>query len=43
MTPLALFVTNSGDPDGWLIVILVCVGAPVVAGLYLRWRDRRRP
>jgi hypothetical protein len=39
---LALLLTNHGNDGGWLIVISVCIAAPVVLALTMRYLDRRR-
>jgi hypothetical protein len=36
-----LLLTNDGSPNGWAIVVVVCVLAPLVVGFVLRWLDRR--
>jgi hypothetical protein len=37
-----LVLTNSGDSDGWQIVVIVFVAAPILLGLALRFWDSHR-
>jgi hypothetical protein len=37
-----VLLTNRGSNEGWTVVVAVCVLAPVVVGLTMRYLDRRR-